>query len=313
MQFDGHMSSVALITSQYALTSPVDADRDLAPIVAALQRRGVDCRVIDWLDESARYDDLDLAVIKSPWDYAAQAERFVTWLAALERVVPVANHPELIRWNLDKAYLGELTERGVRACPTVYCRTADEVRAALTASRGRVVIKPSVSAASADTGLFEPGDPAATALAAHILGVGKVVMIQPAIASVARVGERALIHFAGEFVHAIRKGPLLALGGGLLGGDVYEETITVDEAPADERELAQAALAAVATLFDERGLGEACPPLYARVDIARDADDHAVLLEMELFEPSYFLDLVPGAEELFVDGVLARLTHECAT
>ena len=42
MQFDGHMSSVALITSQYALTSPVDADRDLAPIVAALQRRGVD-------------------------------------------------------------------------------------------------------------------------------------------------------------------------------------------------------------------------------------------------------------------------------
>ena len=76
MQFDGHMSSVALITSQYALTSPVDADRDLAPIVAALQRRGVDCRVIDWLDESARYDDLDLAVIKSPWDYAAQAERF---------------------------------------------------------------------------------------------------------------------------------------------------------------------------------------------------------------------------------------------
>ena len=88
---------------------------------------------------------------------------------------------------------------------------------------------------------------------------------------------------------------------------------SADEAPADERELAQAALAAVATLFDERGLGEACPPLYARVDIARDADDRAVLLEMELFEPSYFLDLVPGAEELFVDGVMARLTHECAT
>lgn len=108
-------------------------------------------------------------------------------------------------------------------------------------------------------------------------------------------------------MHAIRKGPLLALGGGLLGGDTYEETITVVDAPADEHALALAALAAVRVGFDERGLAEACPPLYARVDIARDADDRPLIMELELFEPSYFLDLAPGAEEVFADSVMARL------
>lgn len=30
-------------------------------------------------------------------------------------------------------------------------------------------------------------------------------------------------------------------------------------------------------------------------------------MELELFEPSYFLDLVPGVEHRFADAVLARL------
>ncbi|MFT3860559.1 ATP-grasp domain-containing protein [Micropruina sp.] len=301
------MPTVALITSQYALTSPVDADRELPLIVRALTGRGVTCRVVDWLDETARYDDVDLVVIKSPWDYASRWEEFLAWLARVEAVAPVANHPEVVRWNLDKAYLGELRRHGVPACPTSYCGSAAEVRAALAASTGRVVVKPNVSAASADTGLFDPHDPAATALAGRILGNGKLVMVQPAIASVGRVGERSLIHFDDRFVHAIRKGPLLSLGGGLLGGDAYEETITAEQAPPDERAVARQALAVVRDIFAARGLAAACPSLYARVDLARDADDRPVLMELELLEPSYFLDLAPGAEQVFADAVMARL------
>lgn len=301
------MPTVALITSQYALTSEVDADRELGTIRRELERRGVACRVIDWLDDSADYTDLDLVVIKSPWDYAARAGQFLDWLACTEALAPVANHPDVVRWNLDKAYLAELTSHGVSVCPTVYCRTLDEVQAALSDSTGRVVIKPNVSAASADTGLFEQHDPASQQLAAHILGLGKLVMIQPAIQSVATIGERSQIYFDGRFVHAIRKGPLLALGGGLLGGDQYEEEITSSQAPDDEREVAGAALAVVDQLFTERGVSGATPPLYARVDIARDAEDRPLLMELELFEPSYFLDLAPGAERLFVDAVMARL------
>ncbi len=308
LQLDGDMPTVALITSQYALTSAVDADRELDTIRLELGRRGVACRVIDWLDDSADYTGVDLVVIKSPWDYAARAEQFLAWLARIEALAPVANHPSVVRWNLDKAYLGELASHGVSVCPTVYCRSVSEVHAALAASNERVVIKPNVSAASADTGLFEPGDPEAVALATHILALDKVVMIQPAIPSVATIGERSLIFFDGRFVHAIRKGPLLALGGGLLGEGEYEEAITTSQAPDDERELADAALAVVDRIFTERGLVVAIPPLYARVDLARDGEDRPLLMELELFEPSYFLDLAPGAERLLVDAVVARLS-----
>jgi hypothetical protein len=298
--------TVALITSEYALSSPIDADRELDLIVGALAERGVDGRVIDWRDPSADYSGLDLVLIKSPWDYAPRAAEFLAWLAKAEALAPVLNHPELVRWNLDKTYLAALAARGVAVCPTEFCGRIEDVQAALAAAAGQVVLKPSVSAASADTGLFDPDDRAAMRLAEQIFAQGKVVMVQPAIPSVATVGERSLIHFDAEFVHAIVKGPLLALGGGLLGGE-YQETITVADAPDDERELARSALASVDSIFAGRGLPDACPPLYARVDIAREASGRPVLMELELFEPSYFLDLVPGVEHRFADAVLARL------
>ncbi len=300
------MPTVALITSQYALSSPIDADRELDLIAGALDQRDVVVRVIDWRDPSADYSGLDLVLIKSPWDYAPRAVQFLAWLARVELLAPVANHPEMIRWNLDKRYLAELARRGVGVCPTDFCPDLDQARAALAQAPGPVVIKPNVSAASADTGLFAPDDPAALVLSERILAQGKVVMVQPAIPSVATVGERSLIHFDNRFVHAIRKGPLLALGGGLRGAE-YQETITTDDAPADERALATSALREIDSIFAERGLPEACPPLYARVDIARDANDRPVIMELELFEPSYFLDLAPGAEHRFADAVVARL------
>ena len=71
---------------------------------------------------------------------------------------------------------------------------------------------------------------------------------------------------------------------------------------------ADAALAVVDRIFTERGLVVAIPPLYARVDLARDGEDRPLLMELELFEPSYFLDLAPGAERLLVDAVVARLS-----
>lgn len=300
----GRVPNVALITSRYALTNPLDADRDLALIRVALQQRGVQVRLIDWRDEAADLTGLDLILIKSPWDYASRADEFLAFLAAAEAAAPVLNHPELIRWNLDKRYLAEVAERGVAVCPTTFCTSPDQVRAALAEADGRVVVKPHVSAASADTGLFEIGDAAAVALAEQILADGKVVLVQPAVPSVAELGERSLIHFGGRFEHCIRKGPLLALGGGLRSAE-YVESITAETAPDDERQLAAQALATVAELFTERGIPQASPPLYARVDIARDAADRPIIMELELFEPSYFLDLAPGAEERYADLVLA--------
>lgn len=118
------------------------------------------CDLVDWRTASD-LSGSDLVVIKSPWDYTRRVAEFVAWLDAVEGQTCVLNPPEMIRWNLDKRYLADLAEGGVAVCSTVYCRTVDEVRAAV-AVRGRVVVKPTVSALSAHTGLFEPDDLAAS-------------------------------------------------------------------------------------------------------------------------------------------------------
>ena len=100
LQLDGDMPTVALITSQYALTSAVDADRELDTIRLELERRAVACRVIDWLDDSADYTGVDLVVIKSPWDYAARAEQFLAWLARIEAwCAGISTRPTSVSWH----------------------------------------------------------------------------------------------------------------------------------------------------------------------------------------------------------------------
>lgn len=296
------MATITLITSHGGLHGSSEADRELEPIRRALAERGVHCEVVDWRTGSD-LSGSDLVVIKSPWDYARRAAEFVDWLGLVESQTRVVNHPRTIRWNLDKRYLGELAEHGVTACPTVYCGTPDEVRAAVAQLSGRVVLKPTVSASSANTGLFETDDPGVLVLAKEILDLDKEVMVQPALDSIARDGERSLIHFDGRLVHTVGRSPLLALGGGLLGTSTG--TITPVSAAPDERKLAGRVLAVAGELLAARGVAE--PPVHARIDLARDRAGRPVLMELELFEPSFFLELAPGAERLYADALLARL------
>jgi hypothetical protein len=49
------------------------------------------------------------------------------------------------------------------------------------------------------------------------------------------------------------------------------------------------------------------PPLYARIDLVRDAGGQPVVLELELVEPSLFLEHGPGAAERLVEGLMTRI------
>lgn len=47
-------------------------------------------------------------------------------------------------------------------------------------------------------------------------------------------------------------------------------------------------------------------PLYARIDVLRDDDGEPVVLELELIEPSLFLDHAPGSAQALADALLRR-------
>lgn len=272
-------------------------------ILPALESEGVPSEVVAWDDPDADWTRYRTLVIRSPWNYSAQTEAFTAWLQEVRKHAEVFNCPDLIAWNLDKAYLRDLAEAGVPVVPTEYCTTLEEFeQASARLESARLVVKPTVSAGAKDTGLFERDDPTMAVLAKAIVGAGRVAMVQPEQTSVTLEGENALVLLNGQFSHAVHKGPILEVGGGLRGGE-YTEVITPIAPASDELDLAERALGAILSRSSEFGC-DCAVPLYARFDISRGTAG-PVLLEAELFEPSLFLD--ERSAERFAVAIAARL------
>ena len=304
------MSRIALVS--HGITDPVYTDHDLPLLTDALAVAGIPARIVLWTDPSIVWQDFDLVVIRSPWDYPERPREFLDWLDSVAAVTTVLNAPDLIRWNIDKTYLRDIAAvSDVPLVPTTFCTTHAEVETACAAvDAARLVIKPSVSAGSQNTGLFEVGDPAALVLADLILDLGKTVMVQPAIDGVQEHGEHALLYFNGRFSHAISKGPLLAVGGGLLGG-VYTEVVAGVDPSADERAVCDVLVTAIRAVLADRGLSDAeSLPLYARIDVVDDPVKGPLVLEAELFEPSLFLHSDPDAVGNFVAALRERTPRD---
>ena len=141
-------------------------------------------------------------MVRSTWDHAPRREQFAAWAQSVPRLL---NPPEVIRWNTDKCYLAQVP----RAVSTEFVVPGQTWEPAA----GEYVVKPTISAGSRDTARYGPGDEArARAHVAQLLSEGRAVMVQPYLAAVDDRGESALVFFAGEYSHAIRKGQMLRRG-----------------------------------------------------------------------------------------------------
>jgi hypothetical protein len=263
-----------------------DLDDDGPALLAALERVGIDGRPAVWDDPAVDWAAYDLAVVRSTWDYVPRCAEFLAWAATVPRL---ANPADVLAWNTDKRYLDELAGAGVPVVPTVFVAPGEAVR---VPSYDHVV-KPTVSAGSADTARFTAGADS-TAYTAALLGAGRTVMVQPYQAGIDDAGETAMFFFAGQCSHAVRKGPILVPG----VEDPFAVAVTPAEATPAQLAVAQSALAAVP--FE-------APLLYARVDVVPGADGSPLLLELELTEPSLFLDRSEGATDRFAAAVRASL------
>ena len=136
----------------------------------------------------------------------------------------------------------------------------------------------------------------APSLGELLLSAGRSVLLQPYLESVDLDGETALIYFAGRFSHAIRKGPLLPPGSTASPaiGLFAPEKITARTPGADELRVADRILGALPFPV----------PLYARVDLIRNAAGAPVLLELELTEPALFFAYAPDSAERFTAALV---------
>ncbi|MBA3668008.1 MAG: hypothetical protein H0W65_09830 [Sphingomonas sp.] len=254
----------------------------------ALRRGGFEVEARPWT-EPGDLSGFDVVLPLVVWGYHLDPPRWHALLDRLEREAAVTLNPiPLLRWNSDKRYLAELSRVGVSTVPMRLVEAIDE--AALNAARAEfgdmLVIKPPVSAAADGTHRLAAADPLPEEAR------GKAMLVQPYLATVASEGEYSIMLFGGTFSHAIVKRPKAGdyrvqphLGG-------REEKCVAPEGAVD---LAKAALAAAPV--------EAA---YARVDLVRLPDGRLAVMELELIEPSLWLQHAPDQGASFAAAIAQR-------
>ncbi|HET9608890.1 MAG TPA: hypothetical protein VFP06_04735 [Acidimicrobiales bacterium] len=288
---------VALVSSgQYA-----HLDEDLPPIVAALGARGVSAVVADWHDGAFGWADVDLAVIRSTWDYTWQVDRFLAWVDRVSGLTRLLNPAPIVRWNTDKRYLLDLAAAGVPTVPTRIVAPSDDPALFDDLAGRQIVVKPVVSAGARDTERYGPDRRAdAHEHVERLQGEGRSVLVQPYLDEIDGRGETGMVFLGDTFSHAFRKGPILVPGNGLVDGLYREEDIAPRTASQAELDVASAALDAVAAALPGTSRRDL---LYARVDVAPHQGG-PVVLELELVEPSFFCETDASAADRAA-GVIA--------
>lgn len=257
---------------------------------AALAGAGLAVEQRAWIDPGD-LTGFDLILPLFAWGYQRDPAR---WYALLDRLeaeaLPVVNPVPVLRWNSDKAYLAELGAGGVAVVPTIEVAALDD--ASLAEARGKlgveeVVIKPAISGGADGTHRIAPDAPVPAD------AVGRRRLVQPLMPGILTEGEVSLFFFAGRFSHAIVKRPA--------AGDFRVQTQfggreAAWEASGEAQALAAAALAAAPA-----------PPVYARVDMVGDAAGRLRIMELELIEPSLFLNFAPDGGAAFGWAIMSAL------
>ena len=247
----------------------------------------LDATWVRWDDPAVDWAAFDVVVVRSTWDYQHDLPGFLAWAASVPALV---NPAPVLAWNTDKRYLAEVAAAGLPVVETTFLAPGDALPTALPEE---LVLKPTVSAGSRDTGRFRPAEDRAAVrgLLEAIHASGRTAMLQPFLPSVDVRGERALFYAAGAYSHAVTKSAILRPGTVAALGTAEDPPIAAAEPEPAERELADRT---VAWLQERLG-----PLTYARVDLLDGPEGTPVILELELAEPCLYLPHAPGAAERF--------------
>jgi hypothetical protein len=209
------------------------------------------------------------------------------------------NAPDVIAWNADKRYLFDLERAGIAVVAGEHVPAGASFRP----PPGRYVVKPTVSAGARDTAVYDRArHRAAEAHVRALHAAGRDVLVQPYYDSVDSEAETAVVFIDGRLSHCMRKGPLLALDRRPPDGLFRAEDMRRRNAEDDVVALARRTWQLAADRFG--------PPLYARVDVLRGDAGEPAVLELEVIEPSLFLDFARGSARALARALVRRVGYE---
>ena len=267
-------------------------------LIRGFEAQGFQASPVIWSDPTIDWNQFDIALIRSTWDYLDAAEHFLRTLSKIETSsCKLFNPLSVVRWNMDKHYLLDLEQQEVQIIPTFLASQVELVtlhKLFVENQWQTVVLKPAIGLAASNIYRI-PLNMLENVLSN--IGVDQLhseYLIQPFIENILSEGEWSFIYFNQQLSHVLLKKP--AHGDyrvqGIYGGtiqpveprshDLRQATSVLDRLPSDI--------------------------LYARLDFVR-VNGQLSVMEVELIEPIFSFNLVPESILRLVNAT--RLKFEC--
>ena len=250
----------------------------------------------DWADPDFDWTSTKCAVFRTTWDYFDHFKEFKAWLDKVESQTQFINPISQIRWNMDKWYLRDLQEKGIRVVETKYIRQGEKNSLAdCIAETGweEVILKPTIAGAARHTYRLNSGNIEAHENIFTELIANEDMMLQPFQKNIMTKGEVSFMVIGGKYTHSVLKK-------GKAGDFRVQDDFggTLHEYSGSTEEIA----------FAEE-VANACDPIpaYARVDVMWDNEGELAVSEVELVEPELWFRRNKEAAERLAEVIVRKL------
>ncbi|BFP43334.1 hypothetical protein FGF1_41790 [Flavobacteriaceae bacterium GF1] len=267
-------------------------------VAKALKNEGLNLDIKSWSDPLFDWNSTDYVLIRTPWDYFERFEDFMAWFQTTSKKTKFINSEALVHWNIDKNYLKELRDKGIRLPNTYFIPSSsngslEEAMALAEQQFGHKcttwVLKPCIAAGAFNTYKFSTEEAKGYQDRYKKLIQKKDFMLQEFQQSIVRKGEISLMLFNGVYSHAVLK---KAKAGDFRVQDDYGGTVELYEASNKEIAFAQQVVQVCKEM-----------PLYARVDILEDNRGKLALAELEIFEPELWFRFKPDSAKALAHSI----------
>lgn len=235
---------------------------------------------ISWRAENVNWKDYEVVIVRSTWDYQKSPKEFLQVLETINSQTRLENNLEIIKWNMDKIYLRDLEEKGIKIVPSIWRDKFDKNEYSLFFNElktGEIIIKPTISANADNTFRLRLNDLDTRISTLNTAFSNRPFVVQPFMENIITEGEYSLFYFGGEYSHTILKIPKQN------DFRVQEEHGGMLKSVKPEEKMKNEAEKVIKVIEDDL--------LYARVDFVRDEHNNFALMELELIEPSLYFNL----------------------
>lgn len=276
---------------------------DLSPSNAclrdALEAEGVEVRVLLWnRDPFDAFLACDRVLLRQTWDYLLDPGGFAAWAVRLEALGGRLENPATLAiWNNDKRSLLEIgtAESGIVTPQTTFVLDGNPPTLRDPLPSGRIVLKPVFGGGGHGVRMCTHETLAEGLADLRVEAPGQPVMAQEFLPEIAD-GEWKMTCIDGEVALSILAVPR---AGEFRINNKFQPSVTLAEAPADARRVAQDLMRQVGT------------PLCGRVDGVMRGDQF-ICTELELTDPDLHLQLEPQplTAQLLAKRTIARIEHQ---